>query len=311
MSLRHLPLPLLAVPMGLGGLGLAWRLAAQVAGGPAWPGELLLAAAVLAWIGILALNLQRARAHPEALREDWRHPFRAGFLAAGTISGMVAAAAFIPWAPGFARVLLLAAVVAHLALGAVLLSRVLRGEGSLEMLGPPLLFPLVGNIVAPIFAAPLGMVMLGWMLLGLGGLLWLIVMPLLLWRLLNGPLLPGPLRPSVAILLAPPTVGSLAVAALAGVGPGVWALYGLAAFILALLVLALPRILVAGFTPAVWAFTFPLANFAAVTFLVAPAWLAWPVLLAVTGVVLLIAGLTLAAAGRGRLLHPPPAPGPA
>lgn len=310
MSLRHLPLPLLAVPMGLGGLGLAWRLAARVAEGPRWPGEALLALAVLAWLGMLVLNLRRARAHPEAVREDWRHPFRAGFAAAGTISGMVAAAAFIPWAPGVARALLLLTITVHLALGAVLMLRVLHGGGSLEMLGPPLLLPLVGNIVVPIFAAALGWPMLGWMLLGLGGLLWAVFMPLLVWRMMSGPALPGPVRPSLVMLLAPPTVGSLAVAALAGVGPAVWALYGLASFILALVVLSLRWLLAAGFTPSTWAFTFPLANYAAVTFLIAPAAIAWPVLLAVTAVVGLVAGLTVAAALRGHLLRPPaPAPG--
>jgi tellurite resistance protein len=291
--------------MGLGGLGLSWRKAADLAGAPAWPGEALMALAVLAWLLVLGLNAWRAISHPAAALEDWRHPFRAGFLAAGTIGGMVAAAALIPWAPGLARVLLLAAVAAHLALGVAILARVLRGEGHRDMLGPPLLFPLVGNIVAPLVAAPLGMPMLAWMLLGLGGTLWVAFMPLLLWRLIEGPRLPAPLRPSLAILLAPPTVGSLAVAALVGVGPGVWALYGLALFVLAMLAVTLGGMLEAGFTPAVWAFTFPLANFASVTLLLAPGWIAWPVLLAVTAVILLIAGLTLAALRGGRLLRPP------
>lgn len=304
MSLRHLPLPLLAVPMGLGGLGMAWRKAAA-AGAPAWSGEALMALAVLSWLLVLALHAARALAHPAAALEDWRHPFRAGFLAAATVGGMVAAAAFIPWAPGLARALLLAAVAAHLALGVAILARVLRGEGQREMLGPPLLFPLVGNIVAPLVAAPLGMPVLAWMLLGLGGALWAMFMPLLLWRMIEGPGLPPPLRPALAILLAPPAVGALAVAALVGVGPGVWALYGLAGFVLALLLVTLPAILAGGFSPAVWAFTFPLANFAAVTLLLAPGWVAWPVLLAVTLVVLLIAGLTLAAWRSGTLLRPP------
>jgi tellurite resistance protein TehA-like permease len=33
VNLRNLPLPLLAVPMGLGGLGLAWRQAGASVGG--------------------------------------------------------------------------------------------------------------------------------------------------------------------------------------------------------------------------------------------------------------------------------------
>jgi tellurite resistance protein len=44
-GLHHLPLPLFAAPMGIGGLGLAWRQAAHGLGAPAAIGEALLLAA--------------------------------------------------------------------------------------------------------------------------------------------------------------------------------------------------------------------------------------------------------------------------
>lgn len=309
MKLRHLPLPLLAVPMGLGGLGMAWRKAVAALGAPAWPGEALMLAALLAWAAMSALHLWRWRLHPEAVAEDWAHPFRAPIFAAGSISTMVAAGAILPWAPRLSAALLILAVVLHLAIGLAIIARVLRGEGNTAMLVPTLLFPLVGNIVAPLVAAPLGFTTLGWMLLGIGALLWVMVMPLLLWRMLEGPTLPPPLRPSVAILLAPPTVGALSVAALAGPGPWVVMLYGLSAFVLALLLLALPHLLAGGFSPSVWAFTFPIANFAAVTMMVAHGALAWIALAGATLVVGGIATATLRAARDGRLLAPPPAQG--
>ncbi|WP_191084411.1 TDT family transporter [Roseococcus microcysteis] len=305
MQLRHLPLPLLAMPMGLGGLGLTWREAARHHGASALVGEAVMVLAVLAWGLLIGLHLLRALRHPEAVAEDWRHPVRASFFAAGTIGAMEVAAAFIPWAPGLARWLLLLAIAAHVGVALALLARCIRGRGHVDMLAPPLLMPLVGHLVAAMFCAPLGLHMLGWMLLGVGGLLWLLVMPLLLWRLIARPDLPPALRPSLAIFLAPPTVGTLAVASLAGVGPWVLALFGLSSFLLALLVLGLPYMLAAGFTPALWSFTFPLANFAAVMALVAPGWPAWAALLVVTGVIGVILALTLRAAWDGRLLAPP------
>lgn len=304
MNLRHLPLPLLAMPMGLGGLGLTWREATRHHGASPWVGEAVMILAVLAWGLLIGLHLLRALRHREALAEDWRHPVRASFFAAGTIGSMEVAAAFIPWAPGLARGLLLLAIAAHVAVALALLARCIRGRGHVDMLAPPLLLPLVGHVVGAMFCAALGMQVLGWMLLGVGGLLWLLVMPLLLWRLIAQPDLPPALRPSLAILLAPPTVGSLAVASLAGVGPWVLALFGLSAFLLALLVLGLPYMLAAGFTPALWSFTFPLANFAAVMALVAPGAPAWAALLVVTAVIGVILVLTLRAAWDGRLLAP-------
>lgn len=297
-SLAHFPLPLLAVPLGLGGLGLAWR---EVWSLPV--SEVVLALMVLAWLLILGLHLARAVRHREAALADWRNPMRCGFVGAASIGMMLTAAALTPYLPGFARGLLLLAITLHLGVGLVLLARVLRGEGSHAMLVPPLMIPLVGNVLAPVFCAPLGLPMLGWMLFGVGMLLWLAVQPLLLGRLFEAPL-PPPLRPSLAILLAPSAVGALAVEALGGPQPAFLALYGLAAFTFALLLVVLRHMLGAGFTLGYWGLTFPLAAFTAATMKVAPWWI-WLGMLGLSTLVIgAIALATLRLALRGALLRP-------
>lgn len=300
-------MPLLAVPMGLGGLGLAWRQAAALDAVPPLPGEAVMGVAVLAWFALVGLHALRFLRHPGDLRADWLHPFKAGFFAAASIGLMEVGAAALPYAPALAQAVLLLAVAVHVLLALLLLGRFTRGEAGEEMLVPPLLLPLVGHLVGALVCGKMGMEVLGWMLLGIGGLLWLIIMPLLVWRLLSGPGLPPPLRPSIGVILAPPTVGALAVAALAGpVGPVLWALCGLSAFILALLAIGLPHTLAAGFSPAIWAFSFPLANFASVLLLLAPLAVALPALLLVSAVIALMAAATLRAWASGRLLAPLP-----
>ncbi|UPY39347.1 C4-dicarboxylate ABC transporter [Sediminicoccus sp. KRV36] len=298
-SLAHLPLPLLAIPLGLGGLGLAWR-HMQL-----WPvSEALMALTALAWAGLLGLHLWRAFRHREAALADWRNPLRCGFVGAASIGMMLTAAGLSPyWAAG-ARGLLLLAITLHLAIGLALLARVLRGEGSAAMLVPPLLIPLVGNVLAPIFCAPLGLEALGWMLFGVGMLLWLGLQPLLLGRLFEAPL-PPPLRPSLAILLAPSAVGALAIEALGGPLPAFLALYGLAAFTFALLLMVLRPMLGAGFALSYWAFTFPLAAFATATMKIAPGWIGLGMLAIATLVIGAIAAATLRLAFSGALLRPP------
>lgn len=297
-SLAHFPLPLLAVPLGLGGLGLAWRQAEiRVVS------EAVLALMVLAWLLILGLHVMRALRHREAALADWRNPMRCGFAGAASIGMMLTAAALTPYLPGVARGLLLLAITLHLAVGLALLGRVLRGEGSPAMLVPPLMIPLVGNVLAPIFCVPLGLPMLGWMLFGVGMLLWLALQPLLLGRLFEAPL-PPPLRPSLAILLAPSAVGALAIAALGGPMPAFLALYGLAAFTFALLLTVLRHMLGAGFALGYWGFTFPLAAFTAATLKIAPAAIGHAMLGLATLVIGLIALATLRLALRGALLRP-------
>lgn len=292
-TLAYVPLPLLAVPMGLGGLGLAWRQFAVTTGWAWIVAEALMALTVLAWLVIVGLHVARAVAHPFMAREDWLHPFRGSFAGAIAIGLMLVAAAFIPYAPGAARDLLLVAVALQWGIGLALLARVLRGGGSPEMLAPPLLIPLVGNLVATIFAVPLGMPQLGWMLFGMGGTLWLALQPLMLGRLFEAT--PPPLlRPALFILLAPPAVGALAVEALMGQGPFMWALYGFGCFTLALLVLVLRHMTVAGFNPGWWAFTFPLAAFATATLRIAPHGVGTAMLAVCTIVIGAIAVRTLA-----------------
>lgn len=297
-SLAHLPLPLLAVPLGLGGLGLAWRRAELTL-----VSEPIMALMVLAWLVILGAHLLRAARHPEAALADWRNPMRCGFAGAASIGMMLIAAALTPYLPGAARGLLLLAILLHLAIGLSLLARVLRGEGSAAMLVPPLLIPLVGNVLAPIFCAPLGLPMLGWMLFGVGMLLWLALQPLLLGRLFEAPL-PPPLRPSLAILLAPPAVAALAVEALSAPLPVFLGFYGLAAFIFALLLILLRPMLGTGFTLGYWGFTFPLAAFTTATMKLAPGWIGLGMLGLASVVIGLIAARTLRLAWNGALLRP-------
>lgn len=297
-SLAHLPLPLLAVPLGLGGLGLAWR---EAGTGPV--SEAVLALMVLAWVVILGAHLLRLSRHPAAALADWRNPMRCGFAGAASIGMMLSAAALTPYLPGLARGLLLLAITLHLGIGLALLARVLRGEGSPGMLVPPLMIPLVGNVLAPIFCVPLGLPMLGWMLFGVGMLLWLALQPLLLGRLFEAPL-PPPMRPSLAILLAPSAVGALAIQALGGPLPAFLALYGLAAFTFALLLLVLRHMLGAGFTLGYWGFTFPLAAFTAATLKLAPGWIGAGMLGLATLVIGAIALATLRLALQGALLRP-------
>ena len=95
-NVAHLPLPLLAMPMGLGGVGLAWRQAATQLGAPALVGEALLALTALVWVAVVGLQLLRALRHTDALLAELAHPVRAAFAAAPTIGLMIVSAAAWP-----------------------------------------------------------------------------------------------------------------------------------------------------------------------------------------------------------------------
>lgn len=309
-GLAHLPLPLFAAPLGTGGLGLAWREAARTLDAPALVGEALLLAAALAWLGLMALHLLRAHRHPGLLVADLRHPVRSAFAGAVTIGLMILAGGLAPYLPAPAARLWLLAAAVHCGIAVWTVRGLLLAPREPAALTPPLLLPLVGNILAPVVGAPLGFVALGWMLFGIGLLLWLALQPLLLHRLIIGPALPPRLRPTVVILLAPPAVGSLALAALTGgFGPGPLALLGFAGFLALVLATLAPGLARLPFGIAWWAYTFPTAALAAALLAAARAhpapWqapLLWAALLGASAAFAGVAAGTVREAAAGRLL---------
>ncbi|QLF70969.1 C4-dicarboxylate ABC transporter [Peteryoungia desertarenae] len=311
-GLHHLPLPLFAVPMGVGGLGMAWREAAVVLGAPALVGEVLMALAAVFWLLITAAHLWRLFRHPDAFAGDLSHPIRGAFAGAISIGLMIVAGGLVPYSVEMASTIWLLAVLLHLAIGVFIVRSLLLSPREAATLTPPLLIPLVGNILAPVVGAKLGFMTLSWMLFGLGGLLWILVQPLILYRIATGPMLPQRMWPTLVILLAPPAVGSLALSLLTeGFGPGPLAIYGFAVLMAAVLLSLIPQFRSVPFAMSWWGYTFPAAAFTAVTLKFAHAYpfageglLLWALLIGVTGVILMVLVATLKALFAGHLFRP-------
>lgn len=200
---------------------------------------------------------------------------------------------------------------AHLVIASITLRALLAAPRDIATLTPALLIPLVGNIVAPTIAVRFGEATLGWAFFGVGAFLWLALHPILLARLVAGPPLPLALRPTIAILLAPPALGAIALAQLGGGhGVGALALWGGAAVVALALLLNLREFLRLPFSLSAWSYTFPAAAFAIATIEMvvahAPGWAAaaWGVLAAASVIVVVVAAATVRRALSGALLRP-------
>lgn len=305
-TLEHLPIPLTAMPMGAGGVGLGWRAAHETLGAPAWIGEWLLAFTVALWVALVLLQGLRALRYPGAVLAELRHPVRVAFAAAPTIGLMIVAAFLHPYAPLLGAALWGIAIALHLLVATMLLRRILAGRAEVAMLAPPLMIPLVGNVLAPVFGARMGFPDASWMMFGVGVVLWLMVVPLLLHRLIAGPALPPPLRPSLVILLAPPALAALALKALTGQAGGVTlALAGVALLVAAVLLSLAGELARSPFGLPWWGVTFPSAAFAVMLMALGfPAWLCWPALAMATALTGWVAWRTVLAARAGAFFRP-------
>jgi tellurite resistance protein len=292
--------------MGLGGVGLAWRQAGISLGAPGAIGEAVLALAALVWLTVVGMQALRALRHTEAFLAELRHPVRVAFAAAPTIGLLILSAAAWPYSPSLGGTIWGIAAALHLLVAMLILRRIVAGRGEPAMLAPPLLIPFVGNILAPAFGAQMGFVDASWMMFGVGLVLWLAVLPLLLYRLLGGPPIPAALKPTLIILVAPPAVGALALIGLTGGagGPSL-ALTGVALLFAAVLLSLSAELARVPFSLAWWGSTFPSAAFAVMVMAEGfPPAFGWVALLLTTGLTGWTAWRTVLAARAGMFLRP-------
>ena len=261
-----------AMVMSLCGLALAWDRAAAVLGDMASGVALALAAvAALAFVALATLSLMRWQHFGEATAADAKHPVRHAFFATIPVS------------------LLLLATVGVALLGDQLWLAVLWWLGSLSQLGvtlwvlarwlsadkaqqpgwaavtPVLFIPVVGNVLAPLAGPTLGATAWSAAQLGVGVLLWPVLVALLLARIATQGPWPARLLPATFISMAPPAVIGSSVLQLGGPVLLAWMCWGAALFFLLWSLQIGRQMLAQPFGISFWSLGFPLAAFASLS----------------------------------------------
>ncbi|MGY6409624.1 MAG: SLAC1 family transporter [Alkalilacustris sp.] len=294
---RHAPAALLLVCLGLIGTSLSWRAAAEFGAAPAALAEILIATAVGVFAVVALAYLRRLLRDPTALPADLR--CRAG-TPGGNEALMFTGTALWPFAPGIAgfvwglAVLLQATVVLRVAL-----DRRARPPRD-AVLTLFLLVPFGGLLLGPLPAA--GALLL-WPLLAVYAVTGLAV----LRHLARGDIAERE-RPAAWVLLAPPSVATVAAEMASPGGLLAPVLYCLASLTLAGLLWLLRWMVAAGFQPSWACFTFPSAAFVGASWAMAGRTgsatletLAFGAGLAVTVVAVGVAAVTLHAWARRRM----------
>ncbi|MBP5857566.1 hypothetical protein KAJ83_11140 [Marivibrio halodurans] len=252
--------------LGIGGLGIAWREAAESFSFTPAVGELFLGFAAGFYIAVLALYGLKALRHPDAVIADFIDPIRGSYFAAAGMGLLLMAAAARPHGPEVAEILWALGAPVTLAITMALTVGWMRHEFHMRDATPVWFLPIAGNLLAAI-AVPPGYEQIGWMIFAVGLVLWLMLQGILFYRLMfEAPLAHG-LRPTMAILLAPPALAAVAYqvltngAVLGAIGGFGTMLYGLALFVAVLLLVQAPAFLRLPFGLTAWSYPFPLAAF--------------------------------------------------
>lgn len=310
VSTPRIPPNLFGIPFGVAGLGNVWLLAAGQHHAPRAISTVIFAVAALAWLLIAVLYLAGGRA---AVRHDLTDNITSPFPALALITPMLLSAqAIFPYAETPGRVLVDVFLVLTVLYGGWITGQWIYGPVELDKIHPGWFLPTVaGGLIAAFSAATVGQPRLGWTMLGLGTICWLVLGSIVLGRLLVRPALPAPLLPTLAIEVAPAAVASLAWFRLHGtaVDPVAAFLGGYGLLMVIAQIRLLPAYVKLAFLPSTWSFTFSWAAVATAGLV----WLEvlepagyraweWVVLAAITLLIGAIAGRTVVALARRRFL---------
>jgi tellurite resistance protein len=255
-----MPIRFAPAVMSLFGLALAWRALSDLGGWESGFGRLIsIGALLLGLVTFGSIVLHQFR--KGALRETFENPQLRVLPACLTVGLMLLSALLAPHMPRLANAMIWIAALGHFLLLAWLINGWFRGGLALEIISPVWFIPVVGNIVVPVGAIASGEVMLAWFGFSVGIVLWLMLLPIVFFRLIHGKPMPDELESTQMVLVAPPAIGSVSWSLLAGdqaVVPGV-VLLSVAFFLMLTMVPMVLRVISRPFVPANWAFGFPLA----------------------------------------------------
>lgn len=255
-----MPIRFAPAVMSLFGLALAWRALSDLGGWESGFGRLISIGALL--LGLVTFgSIVLHQFQKGALRETFENPQLRVLPACLTVGLMLLSALLAPHMPRLGNAMIWIAALGHFLLLAWLINGWFRGGLALEIISPVWFIPVVGNIVVPVGAIASGEVMLAWFGFSVGIVLWLMLLPIVFFRLIHGKPMPDELESTQMVLVAPPAIGSVSWSLLAGdqaVVPGV-VLLSVAFFLMLTMVPMVLRVISRPFVPANWAFGFPLA----------------------------------------------------
>ncbi len=312
-KLKYMPVAFFAVVMGLSGLSVAWRKAGDSL---PWAEEIslmIMALAIGIFVVLLGFFFARLAGYTELVVQELSHPMHMNFYPAISICLLLISIMLLRDYPALAEPVWILGAVLHFVFTIFVISTWIHHEHfEITHINPAWFIPAVGNVLVPVAGAQLGYIEVAWFFFSVGMFFWIILMPIVFYRILFHEPLPGRLLPTLFIMIAPPTVGLISYIGLGGeYGHFARILYYIGLFLTFLLFSQARRFMQLDFFLSWWAYSFPLAAITIATFLMHELsgaafflYLAYIFLAIASLVITMLALLTIVAMKQGRICQP-------
>ncbi len=259
-ALAHMPPTIFTVVMGITGLGLAWRAAAEALGLTKVIGEtLIIVGAILGAFLVCAYGL-KILMRRDSFWRDVQDPNVSNYFSTLTFAIMLVAAGVLKYTNGAALVCWLIAAPFHFVLTIRQIRLWVTHNHEITASNPSWFLPVGGCLLAPDLGFRFGFVELSWALFSLGFLYWILLFGIVLNRIIFHDQLPTRYIPTLFIIIAPPALGFMSYQTLMGGEIDAFArILFYSALATTMLVFSLVRLFSQlPFALSWWAYTFPL-----------------------------------------------------
>ncbi len=257
--LKHFPVMMFAVVMGLSGLALVYQKAALWLGYPKIIADVLAFADVAIFGIITLLYIAKAIKYPKSIKNEFAHPVRVNFFAAIAISLLLVSSLMHEYGCTFSVYVWYAGAIWEAYMTLHVISYWVNKNVEIKHSNPAWLIPVVGNVIVPLSGVGYVSNALLFYFLTIGIFFWVILLAILLNRIIFHHQLVQKFVPTLFILLAPPAAGMISYVKIFGFDLMAQSLYNIALFFSFLLLFMAKNFVNIKFFISWWAFTFPVA----------------------------------------------------
>ncbi|MBP2638413.1 MAG: C4-dicarboxylate transporter/malic acid transport protein [Firmicutes bacterium] len=257
--IKNFPVTLFTSAMGTGGLAIAYQRYAEISALPAILGIVLLLLAYGCFITVASVYAYKLMKYREAVLSEFNHPVQANFFPAISIGLLLLAVGTNGFDTTIATGLWTIGAGTQLLFTIRIVSRWLFQSYEIPHANPAWFIPVVGNIIVPILGVDLGHKEISWFFFSIGLSFWMLVFPIIMYRLIFHQQVAEKLMPTLFIMIAPPAVAFISYMKLDGhFDTFSRALLYLGVFLFILLFSMLSHFWRIRFFVSWWAYTFPL-----------------------------------------------------
>ncbi len=208
MKIATLPLSLFTVIMGLAGYMITGRTFSLLCRSRALPNSPIFSVVLVIFLLMLiAFSIKLIR-YPKTIKRDWEDPVHINLFPTISISFLLLSIANQDIWPNVSWYFWLIGTILHSIFSiAVIKTWIEKTHFAIEHLNTLWFIPIVGNILVPIMGTQYGYIELSWFFFAIGFSFWILLMPLIMYRLFFVAPLPKTMAPSLFILIAPPAAG--------------------------------------------------------------------------------------------------------